>query len=75
VRQVRQEFLQLVQEERIEIVSGGWVMPDEANSLYTAMLDQLIFGSYTFYRLLPALYNRKWKIGPGGCQFRIWENF
>jgi len=46
---VKQQFLELLQEERIEIVTGGWVMPDEANSLYTSILEQLVYGRYHSY--------------------------
>ena len=41
---VRQSVLKFLEEGRLEIVTGGYVMPDEANSHYTSLLEQLMYG-------------------------------
>ncbi|CAF0930355.1 unnamed protein product [Adineta ricciae] len=40
----KQTLRKIVQNKQLEIVTGGWVMNDEANTHYFAMLDQLIEG-------------------------------
>ena len=46
---MKQQFHELLQQERKEIVIGGWVMPDEANSLYTSIREQLVYGRFRSY--------------------------
>ena len=41
----RDNLKKLVEEGRFEILTGGWVMTDEANVHIFAMVDQLIEGT------------------------------
>jgi len=43
----------LVYNGQIEIVTGGWVMNDEANTHYFSMIDQLVEGHTWMQRHLP----------------------
>ena len=40
----RQKVLALLEDGQLEILTGGWVMNDEANSFYYAMIEQLVSG-------------------------------
>ncbi len=40
----RQQALKLLENGQLEILTGGWVMNDEANTYYWAMIEQMILG-------------------------------
>ena len=40
----QKQFVQLLKNGQLEIVTGGWVMNDEANSFYYAVIEQLVLG-------------------------------
>ena len=42
--QTQNQFKKLLDEKRIEILTGGWVMNDEANTFYYAMVEQMMLG-------------------------------
>lgn len=63
----RESFIKLLNEDRLEIVTGGYVMPDEANSHYTALLEQLMFGhEWCNVNLEGYKPNSGWSIDPFG---------
>lgn len=62
----RQRVKKLLQENRLEIVAGGWVMNDEANAHYFAMLDQMIEGNQWLQQELGVKPKSGWAIDPFG---------
>lgn len=59
-------FRSLVKENRLEIVLGGWVMPDEANCDYWAMVDSLIEGHQWVEENIGVKPTNSWSIDPFG---------
>ncbi|XP_060924027.1 alpha-mannosidase 2 [Limanda limanda] len=64
--QKREMVKRLVGAGQLELVTGGWVMADEANSHYFALLDQLIEGHQWIQRHLGVKPSSGWAIDPFG---------
>ncbi|XP_041815521.1 alpha-mannosidase 2 [Chelmon rostratus] len=64
--QKREMVKRLVGAGQLELVTGGWVMADEANSHYFALLDQLIEGHQWMQRHLGVKPSSGWAVDPFG---------
>lgn len=56
----------LVRQGRLEFVSGGWVMPDEANSHWYSIIEQLAEGQQWLKKNLNVTPVSSWSIDPFG---------
>uniref|UniRef100_A0A4W6CQT1 Alpha-mannosidase n=1 Tax=Lates calcarifer TaxID=8187 RepID=A0A4W6CQT1_LATCA len=64
--QKREMVKRLVGAGQLELVTGGWVMPDEANSHYFALLDQLMEGHQWLQKHLGVRPSSGWAVDPFG---------
>jgi alpha-mannosidase len=62
----RANFHQLIEEGRFEILTGGWVMTDEANVNIYGMVDQLIEGHEWLRTHLNVTPKSSWSVDPFG---------
>ncbi|XP_062998818.1 alpha-mannosidase 2x isoform X1 [Elgaria multicarinata webbii] len=64
--QKRAAVRRLLGNGQLEMATGGWVMPDEANSHYFALIDQLIEGHQWLERNVGVTPRSGWAVDPFG---------
>ncbi|XP_008793783.2 alpha-mannosidase 2 [Phoenix dactylifera] len=62
----RERFTKLVKNGQLEIVGGGWVMNDEANSHYFAIIEQMTEGNTWLNDTIGVVPKNSWAIDPFG---------
>ncbi|KAL1291389.1 hypothetical protein HN51_059920 [Arachis hypogaea] len=63
---MKEAFTNLVNNGQLEIVGGGWVMNDEANSHYYAIIEQVTEGNLWLNETLGFIPKNSWAIDPFG---------
>ncbi|CAL9124563.1 unnamed protein product [Musa acuminata var. zebrina] len=62
----KESFINLVKNGQLEIVGGGWVMNDEANSHYFAIIEQITEGNMWLNDTIGVIPKNSWAIDPFG---------
>lgn len=62
----KESFIRLVKSGQLEIVGGGWVMNDEANSHYYAIIEQIMEGNLWLNDTVGVVPKNSWAIDPFG---------
>ncbi|CAH1437672.1 unnamed protein product [Lactuca virosa] len=62
----RESLIKLLQNGQLEIVGGGWVMNDEANSHYFAIIEQMMEGNMWLNETVGIIPKNAWAIDPFG---------
>ncbi|KAF7802896.1 alpha-mannosidase 2-like [Senna tora] len=62
----KKSFINLVKSGQLEIVGGGWVMNDEANSHYFAIIEQMAEGNMWLNDTIGFVPKNSWAIDPFG---------
>ncbi|KAJ1390465.1 Glycosyl hydrolase family 38, C-terminal [Sesbania bispinosa] len=63
---MKETFIKLVKNGQLEIVGGGWVMNDEANSHYFAIIEQIAEGNMWLNDTIGFVPRNSWAIDPFG---------
>ncbi|RZF47561.1 hypothetical protein LSTR_LSTR009097 [Laodelphax striatellus] len=63
---MKAKFKQLLDRGQLEIVAGGWVMTDEANSHYYSTIQEMLLGHQWLYNKLQYKPRYSWSIDPFG---------
>lgn len=62
----REAVRKLIDRRQLEIVSGGWILTDEANCHYSAIIDQMIEGHHWLRENIGCVPKTSWSLDPFG---------